>query len=75
MNRRTLKVLHVASFIGNIGDSANHLGSKYLREKYLSFDFKITQKEIREFYWKEWFFNSEEFVTEEIGRASCRERV
>lgn len=62
--KKTLKVLHIASFIGNIGDNANHIGSKYLRDNYLDFEFEITKKEIREFYWKEWKFNSEEFVEE-----------
>lgn len=62
--KKKLKVLHVASFIGNVGDNANHKGSRILRELYLDFDFDITQKEIREFYWKEWKFNSAEFVEE-----------
>jgi polysaccharide pyruvyl transferase WcaK-like protein len=62
--KKTLNVLHIASFIGNIGDNANHKGSKWLREKFLDYEFNITQKEIRGFYWKEWFFNSADFVKE-----------
>ncbi|MFJ7732318.1 polysaccharide pyruvyl transferase family protein [Lysinibacillus sp. NPDC097231] len=62
--KKKLKVLHIASFIGNIGDNANHIGFKYLRDNFLDFDFVITEKEIRGFYWREWIFNSEEFVKE-----------
>jgi polysaccharide pyruvyl transferase WcaK-like protein len=56
--------LHIASFTGNIGDTANHCGSKWLMQNFLDYEFVITQKEIREFYWKQWFFNSQEFVDE-----------
>lgn len=62
--KKRLRVLHVASFIGNVGDNANHKGSKLLRDQFLDYEFEITRKEIREFYWKEWLFNSEEFVNE-----------
>lgn len=62
--KQKLNVLHIASFIGNVGDNANHKGSKFLREQFLDYDFNITRKEIREFYWKEWFFNSEDFVNQ-----------
>lgn len=62
--KKKLKVLHVASFIGNVGDNANHKGSKFLREQFLDYEFVITRKEIREFYWKEWIFNSQDFVNE-----------
>lgn len=54
----------MASFIGNVGDNANHKGSEFLRSQFLDYEFKITRKEIREFYWKEWIFNSEDFVNE-----------
>lgn len=62
--KKKLKVLHIASFIGDIGDNANHIGAKHLRDNFLDFDFDITEKEIRSFYWKEWIFNSEEFIKE-----------
>lgn len=62
--KKKLKVLHVASFIGNVGDNANHIGSRFLREQFLDYEFEITRKEIREFYWKEWLFNSDNFVDE-----------
>lgn len=61
---RSIRVLHVASFTGNIGDTINHKGAEKLRELYLDFRFEITRKEIREFYWGEWRFNSEEFVSQ-----------
>jgi len=54
---RTLKTLHLASFDGNIGDNANHFGFyKYLK-RYEEYDFDITKLEIREFYWKQRFFD------------------
>lgn len=62
--KKILNVLHIASFIGNIGDNANHKGSKILRDKFLDYEFNITQKEIRGFYWNEWSFNSNEFINE-----------
>ena len=48
---RTLKVLHVASFAGNIGDLANHAGARRLMREQLGFDFEFENLEIREFYW------------------------
>lgn len=62
--KKKLKVLHIASFIGNVGDNANHIGARYLRDNFLDYDFNIIEKEIRSFYWKEWTFNSKEFVKE-----------
>lgn len=59
-----IKVLQVASFCGNVGDTANHIGTAWLRNEYLDYSLKIQQKEIREFYWKKWKFNSEEFIEE-----------
>jgi len=61
---KTIKVLHIASFIGNIGDCANHTGTEWLRRQYLSYQFNVTQKEIRNFYGKEWLFNSDDFISE-----------
>lgn len=62
--KKKIKVLHIASFTGNIGDNANHIGASYLREWFLDYEFQITKKEIRELYWKEWSFNSAEFIEE-----------
>ncbi len=62
--KKKLKVLHIASFIGNVGDNANHKGASRLRDWYIDFEFEITKKEIREFYWREWIFNSDEFIQE-----------
>ena len=46
------KVLHFASFIGNIGDNANHNGLyKTLFSKLEGIDFNITKEEIREYFW------------------------
>lgn len=51
-----IKILHVASFIGNIGDNANHQGFyNQLRSKIGNF--KITKFEIREVFWGNIFFD------------------
>ena len=44
-----IKVLHVASFVGNIGDNASHLGLYQLLAKLLPAH-QITQLEMRRFY-------------------------
>lgn len=48
---KKLKVLHLASFEGNIGDNANHKGTRALLNKNLGFDIEYSNLEIREFYW------------------------
>lgn len=60
--KKTLNVLHLASFSGNIGDNANHAGAREQFSKNLSYDFQYTELEIREFYWKQRFFD-EEFIS------------
>jgi polysaccharide pyruvyl transferase WcaK-like protein len=51
--------LHFASFIGNIGDNANHSGLyKSLYSKIKGIDFLIEQEEIREYYWGKKFFDN-----------------
>lgn len=55
---RTLRILHLASFNGNIGDNANHNGTYYLWKKYLkNYVFEYTQLEMRTFYRNEEAFN------------------
>ncbi|NOR45863.1 MAG: hypothetical protein GQ534_09785 [Candidatus Delongbacteria bacterium] len=44
------KVLHIASFIGNIGDNANHEGFRKKLKEYIGYDFIFTEMEIRDFY-------------------------
>lgn len=48
-----MKVLHVASFNGNIGDHGNHRGFRRCLSKYIGEDFTFDELEIREFY-KSW---------------------
>ena len=48
-----MKILHVASFDGNIGDRANHAGFYRFFKKYITANFDVTQLEIRNFY-KAW---------------------
>lgn len=45
----TLKVLHLASFSGNMGDNANHRGIRKIFNKYLNFNMTYDELEIREF--------------------------
>lgn len=54
----TLNVLHLASFNGNIGDNANHYAFYKYFNKIKEFNFIIDELEIREFYWKQKFFDS-----------------
>lgn len=54
---RLLRVLHLASFAGNIGDLANHAGSRQMFARHLDFDLSYTKLEIREFYWKQRSFD------------------
>jgi len=54
---KNLKVLHVASFQGNIGDNANHSGVRKLLRKNLDFTLEFTNSEIRELYWGSFKFD------------------
>lgn len=44
------KILHIASFTGNIGDNANHLGFEYALKKVHSQKLNFTRIEIRRMY-------------------------
>ena len=52
-----LNILHIASFTGNIGDNANHLGFRGWFERVAEADVIWTELEIREFYWKNRFWD------------------
>jgi len=56
-SKRTLRVLHLASFAGNIGDLANHAGARRILAERLGFALEFTDLEIREFYWKKRSFD------------------
>lgn len=56
-SKRTLRVLHLASFAGNIGDLANHAGARRMLAERLGFELIFTALEIREFYWKQRSFD------------------
>lgn len=51
VKKKTLSVLHLASFAGNIGDLANHAGARRLLGEKLDFLLEFTELEMREFYW------------------------
>jgi polysaccharide pyruvyl transferase WcaK-like protein len=48
-----IKVLQLASFEGNIGDNANHAGSKYKFSSNLNVQMEFENHEIREYFWGE----------------------
>lgn len=47
---RTLKILHVASFTGNLGDNISHIGLTNILKNILPCQFTFTRLEIRRFY-------------------------
>jgi polysaccharide pyruvyl transferase WcaK-like protein len=56
-NKRKLRVLHLASFTGNIGDLANHAGARRMLAERLGFALEFNDLEIREFYWNQRSFD------------------
>ncbi len=50
---KSLRLLHIASFSGNIGDNANHMGFRPWFEDQVGAPVSWTNLEIREFYWRE----------------------
>lgn len=56
---KRLKVLHVASFTGNIGDNANHTGFRLALETNLGTNIDYTDFEIRKVFWGEKFFDQD----------------
>ena len=56
---KILKVLHLASFTGNIGDNANHCGAKKLFQRNGVPPMEFTKLEIREFFRKERYFDDD----------------
>ena len=57
VEKKILRVLHLASFAGNIGDLANHAGTRRILAEHLSFVLHFTNLEIREFYWRQRSFD------------------
>jgi len=57
-NMPPLRVLHLASFSGNIGDNANHMGFRPWFATQIGRELEWTNCEIREFYWKERAFGA-----------------
>lgn len=61
----TLKAIHIASFIGNVGDNANHAGFRSNFKELINKDYSYDEVEIRDFYFsiaKRKF--DEQFITE-----------
>jgi len=58
---KKLNILHVASFLGNIGDNANHTGFKKSLQRHLGGEVNIeyTEFEIRKVFWKEKAFDND----------------
>ena len=55
----SLRILHLASFSGNIGDNANHMGFRPWFAKQVGREVAWSNCEIREFYWKERAFDTD----------------
>lgn len=53
----SLRILHLASFAGNIGDNLNHMGFRPWFERMLRRPVLWTDLEMREFYWRERFWD------------------
>jgi polysaccharide pyruvyl transferase WcaK-like protein len=56
---KTLRVLQLASFEGNLGDNANIVGTRTLLRKNLAFNLEFENLEIREFFWGKRHYNEE----------------
>ncbi len=58
MSASKLKILQVASFEGNVGDNANHNGTRRkLAEVFENYALEFTDLEIREFFWKQRYYD------------------
>jgi polysaccharide pyruvyl transferase WcaK-like protein len=53
-----IRVLHLASFAGNIGDNANHAGFRLRLQAAFEQPLHYTELEIREFFWKQRKFDA-----------------
>ena len=62
-----MKALHLASFNGNIGDIANHIGFWNLFKKYVDNTVNVTPLEMREFY-QSW--NLRKFDSESVSEVN-----
>ncbi len=56
---KRINVLQLASFEGNIGDNANHNGTRLEFKKNLNFNLSFSNLEIRDFFYKRRYFNQE----------------
>lgn len=54
-----IRILHLASFTGNVGDNANHKGFRPWFERQLGRPTSWHELEIREFYWKQRAFDAD----------------
>ena len=50
--KKKIKALHLASFIGNIGDVINHTGARRNLKENLNFSISYKNLEFRNFFWK-----------------------
>lgn len=56
---KNLRVLHLASFLGNVGDNANHFGMrKMLSKNFSGYKLDFTEIEIRDFHRKLRFYDN-----------------
>lgn len=70
---KTIKILHVASFTGNIGDNASHLGLYNVLKTILGDRLDIEQIEIRRFYKKYSLADKMNFDLEFTQKANAKD--
>ena len=70
---RTIKIFHVASFTGNIGDNASHLGLYNVLKTVLGDRLDIEQVEIRRFYKKYSLADKMNFDLEFTQKANAKD--
>lgn len=70
---KRVRILHVASFTGNIGDNASHIGLYNILKKVLGDGIDIEQVEIRRFYKKYSLPDKMNFDEEFVNQANAKD--
>jgi len=75
MKGKSLEVLHIASFTGNVGDNANHNGTRHQLSKNTSRNYIYHEEEIRRYYQNYTKPDSLSFDEEFVTRANKHDLV
>ena len=68
--KKNLNTLHIASFTGNVGDNANHNGTRRLLNEHTDFKYDFTESEIRRYYQNYQKKDKRSFDEEFVERAN-----